>query len=173
LLSLQYYRLSPYYADGLGWRGRPRTPAGASFQAPAPPAGYEEEEEVVGDISLLDHDSLYGQELKQPLYNSEDCQGWSEGWLAAADAKIPLGDDNSSWLTGEEGIVAGSSSNAALGDSAMVSGMEARTLISEMPRDREEGGVKTTGEEMEREVVGGNLPSSVRPFLNRPPRYPA
>ncbi len=108
--------------------------------------------------------------MKPPLYNSEGCQGWSEGWLAAADAKIPAGDDNS-WLTGEEGIVAGSSSNAALGDSAMGGGMEARTLISEMSRDREEGGEKTTGEEMEREAAGGNLPSSVRPFLNRPPRY--
>ncbi len=128
---------------------------------------------MTGDISLLEDDSLYCQELKPPLYNnSEDCQGWSDGWLAAADAKIPAGDDNSSWLTGEEGIVAGSSSNAALGDSAMGSGMEARTLISEMPRDREEGGEKTTGEEMEREAAGGNLHSSVRPFLNRPPRYP-
>jgi hypothetical protein len=162
-----------YYADGLGWRGRPKTPAGSRFLAPAPPAGYEDEEEVAGDISLLEDDSLYLQELKPPLYNnSEDCQSWSEGWLAAADAKIPLGDDNS-WLTGEEGIVAGSSSNAALGDSAMGSGIEARTLISAMPRDREEEGEKTTGEEMEREAVEGNLPSSVRPFLNRPPRYPA
>ncbi len=124
---------------------------------------------MAGDINLED-DSLYLQELKPPLYNSESCQGWSEGWLAAADAKIPAGDDNSSWLTGEEGIVAGSSSNAALGDSAMGSGMEARTL---MPRDREEEGEKTTGEEMEREAARGNLPSSVRPFLNRPPRYPA
>jgi hypothetical protein len=110
--------------------------------------------------------------LKPALYNSEDCQSWSEGWLAAADAKIQARDDNS-WLTGEEGIVAGSSSNAALGDSAMGSGREARTLIIEMPRDREEEEEKTTGEEMEREAVGGNLPSSVRPFLNRPPRYPA
>ena len=128
---------------------------------------------MAGDISLLEDDSLYGQELKPPLYNSEDCQGWSEGWLAAADAKIPPGDDNSSWFTGEEGIVAGCSSNAALGDSAMGRGMEARTLISEMPRDREEEGEKRTGGEMEREAAGGNLSSSVtvRPFLNRPPRY--
>ena len=109
--------------------------------------------------------------MKPPLYNSEDCQGWSEGWLAASDAKIPPGDNNHSWLTGEEGIVAGSSSNAALGDSAMGRGMEARTLISEMPRDREEGVEKTTGEEMDKEAPGGILPSSVRPFLNRPPRY--
>ncbi len=124
---------------------------------------------MTGDISLED-DSLYLQELKPPLYHSEDCQSWSEGWLATADAKIPAGDDNS-WLTGNEGIVAGSSSSAALGDSAMDRVMEARTLISEMPRDREEGGEKTIGEEMEREAAGGNLSSSVRPFLNRPPRY--